>query len=95
MGAIRDKLNSIAKNERLFSLNELYDNQGMPWNEYFIELVKKVEIMSDEEFALYVEQGDTNAAELLLKDIESFRKIRDGIAQDYEKMSKSNLVQRY
>jgi hypothetical protein len=92
MGAIRDKLNSIAKNERLFSLNELYDNQGMPWNEYFIELVKKVEIMSDEEFALYVEQGDTNAAELLLKDIESFRKIRDGIAQDYEKMSKSNLV---
>ena len=92
MGAIRDKLNSIAKNERLFSLNELYDNQGMPWNEYFTELVKKVEAMSDEEFALYVEQGDVDAAELLLKDMESFRKIRDGITQDYEKMSKSNLV---
>ena len=92
MGAIRDRLNSIAKNERLFSLNELYDNQGMPWNEYFTELVKKVETMSDEEFALYVEQGDTNAAELLLKDMDSFRKIRDGITQDYEKMSKSNLV---
>ena len=92
MGAIRDKLDSIAKNERLFSLEELYDNQGMPWNEYFTELVKKVEIMSDEEFALYVEQGDINAAELLLKDMDSFRKIRDGITQDYEKMSKSNLV---
>lgn len=43
MSSIRDKLNSIAKNERLFSLNELYDNQGMSWNEYFTELVKKVE----------------------------------------------------
>ena len=92
MGAIRDKLDSIAKNERLFSLNELYDNQGMPWNEYFTELVKKVEAMSDEEFALYVEQGDVDAAELLLKDMDSFRKIRKGITQDYEKMSKSNLV---
>ena len=92
MGAIRDKLNSIAKNERLFSLNELYDNQGMPWNEYFTELVKKVESMSDEEFALYVEQGDADAAQLLLKDMDSFRKIREGITQDYEKMSKSNLV---
>ena len=92
MGAIRDKLNSIAKNERLFSLNELYDNQGMPWGEYFTELVKKVEVMSDEEFALYVEQGDSDAAELLLKDMDSFRKIRKGITQDYEKMSKSNLV---
>ena len=92
MGAIRDKLDSIAKNERLFSLNELYDNQDMPWNEYFTELVKKVEAMSDEEFALYVEQGDVDAAELLLKDMDSFRKIKDGITQDYEKMSKSNLV---
>ena len=92
MGAIRDKLDSIAKNERLFSLNELYDNQDMPWDEYFSELVKKVEVMSDEEFALYVEQGDVDAAELLLKDIESFHKIRKGITQDYEKMSKSNLV---
>ena len=92
MGSIRDRLNSITKNERLFSLSELYDNQDMPWNEYFTELVKKVEVMSDEEFALYVEQGDTNAAELLLKDIESFYKIRNGITQDYEKMSKSNLV---
>ena len=92
MGAIRDKLDSIAKNERLFSLNELYDNQGMPWNEYFAELVKKVEAMSDEEFALYVEQGDVDAAELLLKDMDSFCKIRNGITQDYEKMSKSNLV---
>ena len=92
MGAIRDKLNSIVKNERLFSLDELYDNQGMPWNEYFTELVKKVEVMSDEEFAMYVEQGDVDAAQLLLKDMDSFRKIRDGITQDYEKMSKSNLV---
>lgn len=92
MGAIRDKLNSVAKNERLFSLDELYDNQGMPWNEYFTELVKKVEVMSDEEFAMYVEQGDVDAAQLLLKDMDSFRKIRDGITQDYEKMSKSNLV---
>ena len=48
--------------------------------------------MPDEEFALYVEQGDSDAAELLLKDMDSFRKIRDGITQDYEKMSKSNLV---
>lgn len=92
MGAIRDRLNSIAKNERLFSLNEFYDNQDMPWNEYFTELVKKVEAMSDEEFAMYVEQGDVDAAQLLLKDMDSFRKIRDGITQDYEKMSKSNLV---
>ena len=86
MGAIRDKLDSIAKNERLFSLEELYDNQGMPWNEYFTEIVKKVEIMSDEEFALYVEQGDVDAAELLLKDMDSFRKIRNGIISDYIKM---------
>lgn len=91
MGSIRDRLNSIAKNERLFSLNELYDNQDMPWNEYFIELVKKVEIMSDEEFALYVEQGDVDAAELLLKDIESFHKIKDGIISDYIKLSKSRV----
>ena len=89
MGAIRDKLNSIAKNERLFSLDELYDNQGMPWGEYFTELVKKVEAMSDEEFAMYVEQGDVDAAELLLKDIESFHKIKDGIISDYIKLSKS------
>ena len=95
MGTIRDRLNSIAKNERLFSLEELYDNQDMPWDEYFSELVKKVEVMPDEEFALYVEQGDVDAAELLLKDMDSFRKIRNGITQDYEKMSKSNLVQRY
>ena len=91
MGSIRDRLNSIAKNERLFSLSELYDNQDMPWNEYFSELVKKVEIMSDEEFALYVEQGDTDAAELLLKDMDSFRKIRDGIISDYIKLSKSKV----
>ena len=104
MGAIRDRLNSIAKNERLFSLNELYDNQGMPWNEYFTELVKKVEVMSDEEFALYVEQGDeslcdslgvsrqdVDAAELLLKDKEKFKLIREGIISDYIKLSKSNL----
>ena len=89
MGAIRDKLNSIAKNERLFSLDELYDNQDMPWNEYFTELVKKVETMSDEEFALYVEQGDSDAAELLLKNMDSFRKIRNGIISDYIKLSKS------
>lgn len=30
----------------------------MPWNEYFTEVVKKVEAMSDEEFATYLEQGD-------------------------------------
>lgn len=42
--------------------------------------------MSDEEFALYVEQGDTNAAELLLKDMDSFRKIRNGIISDYIKL---------
>ena len=89
MGAIRDRLNSIAKNERLFSLNELYDNQDMPWDEYFSELVKKVEAMSDEEFAMYVEQGDVDVAELLLKDIESFHKIKDGIISDYIKLSKS------
>ena len=91
MGAIRDKLDSIAKNERLFSLNELYDNQDMPWDEYFSELVKKVEFMSDEEFALYVEQGDVDAAELLLKDMDSFRKIRNGIISDYIKLSKSRV----
>lgn len=91
MGSIRDKLDSIAKNERLFSLNELYDNQDMPWNEYFTELVKKVEAMSDEEFAMYVEQGDSDAAELLLKDMDSFRKIRDGIISDYIKLSKSRV----
>lgn len=90
MGVIRDRLNSIAKNERLFSLNELYDNQGMSWNEYFSELIKIVEPMSDEEFALYLEQGDVDAAELLLKDMESFRKIRNGIISDYIKLSKSN-----
>ena len=90
MGAIRDKLNSIAKNERLFS-SELYDNQGMPWNEYFIELVKKVEAMSDEEFALYVEQSDVDAAQLLLKDMDSFCKIRNGIISDYIKLSKSRV----
>lgn len=91
MGAIRDRLNSIAKNERLFSLNELYDNQDMLWNEYFTELVKKVEAMSDEEFAMYVEQGDVDAAQLLLKDIESFHKIKDGIISDYIKLSKSRV----
>ena len=91
MGTIRDRLNSIAKNERLFSLNELYDNQDMLWNEYFTELVKKVEAMSDEEFALYVEQGDVDAAQLLLKDIESFHKIKDGIISDYIKLSKSRV----
>ena len=91
MGAIRDKLDSIAKNERLFSLNELYDNQDMLWNEYFTELVKKVEAMSDEEFAMYVEQGDVDAAQLLLKDIESFHKIKDGIISDYIKLSKSRV----
>ena len=96
MGAIRDRLNSIAKNERLFSLNELYDNQGMSWNEYFTELVKKVEVMPEEEFALYVEQGDSDTVELLLKDMDmkdmdSFRKIRDGIISDYIKLSKSRV----
>lgn len=91
MGTIRDRLNSIAKNERLFSLNELYDNQGMPWNEYFTELVKKVEVMSDEEFALYVEQGDIDAAQLLLKDMEKFKLVRDGIISDYIKLSKSRV----
>lgn len=91
MGSIRNKLNSIAKNERLFSLNELYDNQGMPWNEYFTEVVKKVEAMSDEEFAMYLEQGDVDAAGLLLKDMEKFKLIRDGITSDYIKLSKSNV----
>ena len=90
MGAIRDRLNSIAKNERLFSLDELYDNQGMPWNEWFSELVKKVEAMSDEEFALYVEQ-DVDAAQLLLKDKEKFKLIREGIISDYIKLSKSKV----
>ena len=64
----------------------------MSWNEYFTELVKKVEVMSDEEFALYVEQGDVDAAELLLKDMEKFKLIRDGIIYDYIKLSKSNPV---
>lgn len=91
MGAIRDRLNSIAKNERLFSLDELYDNQGKPWNEYFTEVVKKVEAMSDEEFAMYLEQGDVDAAELLLKDMEKFKLIRDGITSDYIKLSKSKV----
>ena len=48
--------------------------------------------MSDEEFALYVEQGDVDAAELLLKDMEKFKLIRDGIIYDYIKLSKSNPV---
>lgn len=91
MGAIRDKLNSIAKNERLFSLNELYDNRGVSWNEYFTGLVKKVKAMSDEEFALYLEQGDVKAAELLLKDMEKFKLIRDSITSDYIKLSKSKI----
>lgn len=91
MGAIRDKLNSIAKNERLFSLDELYDGQGVSWGEYFTELVKIVEPMTDEEFALFVEQGDKDAAELLLKDIESFHKIREGIIKDYRKLANSNI----
>lgn len=91
MGAIRDKLNSIAKNERLFSLNELYDNQGVSWGEYFTELVKIAEPMTDEEFALFVEQGDKEAAELLLKDMESFHKIREGIIKDYRKLANSNI----
>lgn len=91
MSAIRDKLNSIAKNERLFSLNELYDNQGVSWGEYFSELVKVVEPMTDEEFALFVEQGDKDAAGLLLKDMESFHKIREGIIKDYRKLANSNI----
>ena len=92
MGSVRDKLNSIAKNERLFSLSELYDNQVMPWNEYFTELVKKVEAMSDEEFAMYVEQDDVDAAKLLLKDMEKFKLIRDGIVSNYIKLSKYGSV---
>ena len=92
MSSIRDKLNSIAKNERLFSLDELYDKEdSMSWNEYFSKLVEKVSSISDEEFALYVEQGDVEAAELLLKDMESFRKIRNGIISDYIKLSKSRV----
>lgn len=92
MGAIRDKLNSIAKNERLFSLNELYDKEeSMSWNEFFSELAKKVEAMNDEEFALYIFQGDIKSAEKLLKETESFRKVRNGITQDYEKLSHSNI----
>lgn len=92
MGSIRDKLNSIAKNERLFSLEELYDkDKSFSWIEYFTELVKIVEPMSDEEFALYLEQGDKASAELLLKDMESFHKIREGIISDYIKLSKSNV----
>ena len=92
MSTIREKLNSIAKNERLFSLDELYDKEdSMSWNEYFSELVKKVEPMSNEEFALYVEQGNVEAAELLLKDREKFKLIRDGIISDYIKLSKSKI----
>ena len=91
MSSIRDKLNSIAKNERLFSLDELYDGQGVPWGEYFTELIKIVEPMSDEEFALYLEQGDVKAAELILKNIESFHKIREGIIKDYRKLANSNI----
>ena len=91
MGAVRDKLNSIAKNERLFSLDELYDGQGVPWCEYFTELIKIVEPMSDEKFALYLEQGDVAAAELILKNIESFHKIREGIIEDYRKLANSNI----
>lgn len=91
MSSIRDKLNSVAKSERLFSLDELYDKEdSMSWNEYFSELVEKVSSMSDEEFALYVEQGDINAAELLLKDREKFNLIREGIISDYIKLSKSS-----
>lgn len=91
MSSIRDKLNSIAKNERLFSLDKLYDKEdSMSWNEYFSELVKKVEPMSDEEFALYVEQGNVEAAELLLKDKEKFNLIREGIISDYINLSKSS-----
>ena len=93
MGAIRDRLNSVAKNERLFSLDELYDKESsLSWNEYFSKLVEKVSSISDEEFALYVEQGNVDAAELLLKDMDSFRKIRDGIISDYIRLSKSNPV---
>ena len=91
MGYVRNKLNSIVKNERLFSLNELYDNQGVSWGEYFTELIKIVEPMTDEEFALFVEQGDVKAAELLLKDMESFHKIREGIIKDYRKLANSNI----
>lgn len=92
MGTIREKLNSIAKSEKLFSLNELYDKEdSMPWNEYFSKLVEKVSSMTDEEFALYVEQGDVEAAELLLKDMDSFYKTRNGIISDYIKLSKSKV----
>lgn len=92
MSSIRDKLNSITKNERLFSLDELYDKgDSLSWNEYFSELVKKVEPMSDEEFAMYLEQGDVDAAGLLLKDMEKFKLIRDGITSDYIKLSKSKI----
>lgn len=63
----------------------------MSWNEYFTELIKIVEPMSDEKFALYVEQGDVDAAELLLKDVEKFKLIRDGIISDYIKLSKSRV----
>lgn len=92
MGAIRDKLNSVAKSERLFSLDELYDKEdSMSWNEFFSELVEKVSSMTDEEFALYVEQGDVEAVELLLKDREKFKLIREGIISDYVKLSKSRV----
>lgn len=92
MGSIRDKLNSIAKTERLFSLDELYDKKGsVSWNEYFSKLVEKVSSMTDEEFALYVEQGNADAADLLLKDMDSFYKIRNGIISDYIKLSKSKV----
>ena len=72
-------------------LDELYDGQGVSWIEYFSELGQIVEPMTDEEFALFVEQGDNDAAELLLKDMESFRKIRDGIIKDYRKLANSNI----
>lgn len=92
MDSIRNKLNFIAKNEKLYSLNELYDKEeSMSWNEYFSEVVKKVKLMSDEEFALYVEQGNIDAAELLLKDMEKFKLIRDGIISDYIKLSKRKV----
>lgn len=92
MSSIRDKLNSVAKSERLFSLDELYDKEdSLSWNEYFSKLVEKVSSMTDEEFALYVERGNVEAAELLLKDIESFHKIRNGITSDYEKISHRNI----
>lgn len=92
MSSIRDKLNSIAKSERFFSFDELYDKEdSMSWNEFFSELVEKVSSMTDEEFALYVERGNVEAAELLLKDREKFKLIREGIISDYVKLSKSKV----